>query len=43
MSGVYIALALFNLVRSRRSAVRVVRNGLVTPLDELPSEPSLRG
>ena len=43
MSGVYLALALFNLVRSRRSAGRVVRDGLVSPLDKLPSEPSLRG
>jgi cation:H+ antiporter len=43
MSGIYLALALFNLVRSRRSAGRVVRDGLVSPLDKLPSEPSLRG
>jgi cation:H+ antiporter len=43
MSGVYLVLAVFNLVRSRRAAVRVVRDGLVAPLDELPPEPALRG
>jgi cation:H+ antiporter len=43
ISGVYLVLALFNLVRRRQEAVRVVRNGLFAPLDRLPTEPSLRG
>jgi cation:H+ antiporter len=39
LSGVYIALAIGQLLRKRRDAVRIVREGLVTPFPELADAP----
>ena len=41
LSGVYIALAVVQFVRQRHLLARTVRDGLVTPFDEL-EEPTRR-